>query len=237
MVNAGCNSFMENYDDLLEYQEDILTPKDINDLNWCQNNDIDSICIPNLRNKDDIINVRNILGNKKKNQIFSKIQNSESLLNFEEIAKNSDGIIIARGYLTLYVAAENLFTLQAQMIKYCHEYLKPVFVQQNVLDSMVSSLLPSFCEITEISNLVYNFVDNIMLSEETSCGDHPLEAVKTLKRICLEAEQQKENELFNNFQQLTSTNITVQSCILECAKKAAGELQAKAIIVFTSRVL
>ncbi len=75
------------------------------------------------------------------------------------------------------------------MIKKCHEYMKPVLISCNVLNSMVSSLLPSMCEIGEISNLVNEYVDCIILSSETSCSANPAEAVKILDRVCVEAEK------------------------------------------------
>lgn len=83
---------------------------------------------------------------------------------------------------------EKLFAKQKEMIHKCHEHLKPVLISCNVLDSMVSSMLPTMCEVGEISNLVSEFVDDIILSSETSFGSNPVEAIKTLGRICVEAE-------------------------------------------------
>ena len=83
---------------------------------------------------------------------------------------------------------EKLFSKQKEMIHKCHEHLKPVLISCNILDSMVSSLLPTMCEVGEISNLVSDYVDDIILSSETSFGNHPIEAIKTLSRICVEAE-------------------------------------------------
>ena len=74
------------------------------------------------------------------------------------------------------------------MIHKCHENLKPVFISGNILDSMVSSLLPTMCEVGEISSLVSDYVDDILLTSETSFGLHPIDAIKTLSRVCVEAE-------------------------------------------------
>lgn len=82
----------------------------------------------------------------------------------------SDGVLIARGYLTVHIPVEKLSFKQKEMIKKANESLKPVFVSCNILDSMVSSLLPTTSEVGEISNLVSNYVDAIVLSGETSYG-------------------------------------------------------------------
>lgn len=74
------------------------------------------------------------------------------------------------------------------MVHKCHELMKPITISGSILDSMVSSLLPTMCEVGEVSNLIADFVDSIALTTETSGGNHPIEAIKTLSRICVEAE-------------------------------------------------
>ena len=108
--------------------------------------------------------------------------------NYDEILKASDGVLIARGYLTVYIPVEKLHYKQRELIKKSNERLKPVLVSCNILDSMVSSLLPTTCEVGEISNLVQDQVDGIILSGETSYGMNPIQSIQTLSRICMEAE-------------------------------------------------
>lgn len=86
----------------------------------------------------------------------------------------SDGILLARGYLTVHVPVEKLHFKQKELIEKSNENLKPLLVSCNILDSMVSSLLPTTCEVGEIANLVSNYVDGIILSGETSCGMYPI---------------------------------------------------------------
>lgn len=160
--------------------------------------------------------------------------------NFEEIVKASDGVSIARGYLTIHMPVEKLFAKQKEMIHKCHEHLKPVLISSNVLDSMVSSLLPTMCEVGEISSLVTEYVDDIVLSSETSCGNNPIEAIKTLSRICVEAEalrimKRMQDPAHAGSVTIKSSKNSIQSCVIYCALEAAYHINASIIVVFTTR--
>ncbi|KAL4427499.1 hypothetical protein ABPG74_015202 [Tetrahymena malaccensis] len=220
--------------------EECITPKDITDINHCINNDIDCICVSNVRSARDIKAVRNLIGEDRGVRIMAKIQTPESVENFEEIVKASDGVQIARGYLTVHMPVEKLFAKQKEMIHKCHEHLKPVLVSCNILDSMVSSLLPTMCEVGEISNLVNDYVDNIVLSSETSCGNHPVQAIKTLSRICVEAEalrimKRLQNPSHSDIVSIKSQSNAIPCCIINCSLEAAYQVHASVIMVFTTR--
>ncbi|EGR31005.1 pyruvate kinase, putative [Ichthyophthirius multifiliis] len=218
---------------------EFITPKDINDISWCVDNNIDCICISNVQSSKNLKAVKNIIGkNKNSISLIARIQSKEAVENIEEIIKESDGIQIARGYLTIHMPVEKLFVQQREMIKKCHEYMKPVLISCNILNSMVSSLLPSMSEIGEISNLVNEYVDGIILSSETSCSTNPVEAIKTLEKVCIEAENIRILDSIyklNSSQQLRSAKTTIQSCIIECAIQTAFNINAKFIFAFTTR--
>ncbi len=113
------------------------------------------------------------------------------------------------------------------MIRKCHEYMKPIFISCNILNSMVSSLLPTMSEIGEISNLINEYVDNIILSSETSCSANPIEAIRTLHRICVEAEKARIVDYLHhlsgsNYSYFKSSKINIHSCIIECALESAN---------------
>lgn len=137
---------------------------------------------------------------------------------------------------------EKLFAKQKEMIHICHEHLKPVLISCNVLDSMVSSMLPTMCEVGEISSLVAEYVDDMILSSETSCGNNPIEAIRTLGRICVEAEALRIMKRMQNPSRSESVTIksstsknSIQSCIIYCALEAAYAIHASVIVVFTQK--
>lgn len=163
---------------------------------------------------------------------------SPAMHNFEDIIKEVDGVIIARGYLTVHVAVEQLIFKVKDMINKCHEQLKPVMVSCNLLESMITSLIPTIPEIGEISNLVNQYIDCFILSAETSFGEHPIESIETLSRIIKEVEryQVSSNENFNRNTYIESKNQRHASLniIVYSAIEAAYKMKAKLIISFTN---
>ncbi len=105
------------------------------------------------------------------------MQTATDLSVFKEILREVDGIIIARGYLTVHIPVEKLLFKVRDMIHLCHQHMKPVMVSCNILESMISSLIPTIPEIGEISSLVNDYVDGIILSSETTYGDYPIESI------------------------------------------------------------
>ena len=87
-------------------------------------------------------------------RLIAKIQSAEAVHNFDEILKEADGIMISRGYLSVYRPVEKLFFKQKEMIRKCHEAGKPVIIVSQLLESMVNSVVPTTSEINDISNLV-----------------------------------------------------------------------------------
>ncbi|EGR29902.1 pyruvate kinase, putative [Ichthyophthirius multifiliis] len=229
--NLQVDKQSEEYDDFFEQ---IIQPKDIYDINNALNNELDCICVSNVQTAEDIINVKNIIGSKSI-KVIAKIQNLEAIQNFDEIMHVCDGILIARGYLTIHIPVEKLHFIQKQMIQKCNSKLKPVLVSCNILDSMVSSLLPSTCEVSEISNLVSDHIDGFILSGETSYGMYPIQTIQTLSRTCMETEARQISK--NNFQMnnlFSGIPPTLINCIVKCTLQAAYNIQASLIMVFTS---
>ncbi|EAR82294.2 pyruvate kinase complex alpha subunit (macronuclear) [Tetrahymena thermophila SB210] len=223
----------EEYD---EFSENVISAKDITDITNALNHDIDSVCVSNVRTAEDIRVVKRHCQSKQ-TKIIAKIQTLEGVQNYDEILKVSDAVLIARGYLTVHIPVEKLHFKQKELIQKSNESLKPVLVSCNILDSMVSSLLPTTCEVGEISNLVSDYVDAIILSGETSYGMYPIQAVETLSRICMETEARQILKNLNDTTrpiQIQWSKQSVINSIVKCTLDAAYNIQANLIIVFTS---
>ncbi|EGR27591.1 pyruvate kinase, putative [Ichthyophthirius multifiliis] len=199
----------EEEDNNTEEENDLIQQKDKEDIKIALQNDIDCICIANVENSDDLKYARELL-NDKNIKLIAKIQNQAAVKNFDEIIKEADALIIARGYLTVQIPVEKLHYIQKEMFQKCIQQRKIVMVSCNILECMVSSLLPMTCEVGEIFNLVSECVDNIILSSETAFGNFPVQAIETLSRICIETEanqilKNKEEKKIKEIQTFLST--------------------------------
>jgi len=166
----------------------IFTEKDEQNIKNAIDNNLDFICISFVRNAQDILYARELIrGTDLK--IIAKIENQEGLDHFDEILKQTDGIMIARGDLGVETPLENIPILQKQMVFKCRAVGKPVIVATQMLESMKENKQPTRAEVSDVANSVMDGTGAIMLSAETSVGENPIEAVKTMNQIALNAEK------------------------------------------------
>ncbi len=143
------------------------------------------IAVSCVESKDDIIYVKKILGSKGQHiKVLAKLQSQRALENFDQILETADGIIIARGYLGLSLDLEDVVYVQKYIIKKCNTVGKPVLISTQILESMVTKLIPSRSEVVDISNAVYDGVDSLILSPETASGIFYEQATETMSHIC-----------------------------------------------------
>ena len=162
--------------------------------------------------------------------IISKIETKRALENLDAIIDASDGIMVARGDLGVEVDVERLPIIQKDMIKRCREKGKFVIVATEMLASMYESARPTRAEVTDISNAVLDGTDAVMLSDESTVGKHPIEAVKYMARICEEAERNP--RYATKFERKNTKSITER--IGEAVLTSAESMDIKAIVVPTS---
>lgn len=158
--------------------------------------------------------------------IIAKIEKKGAINNLNEIVREADGIMVARGDLGVEVGLENLPKVQAKIIRKSRLYGKPVILATQVLESMVNSPIPTRAEVIDVANSVIEGVDAIMLSDETAIGKYPLEAVKTLDNLINSAEKNFKPRLYPP---LKSYNDAIASAAVTAAQLAS----AKAIIIYT----
>lgn len=175
-----------------------LTEKDITNIKFAIEEDIDFIAHSFVRSKADVKAVQDILDEYDSDiQIISKIENQEGVDNIDEIIESSYGIMIARGDLGIEVPIEHIPGIQRRIIRKCVMSKKPVIVATQMLHTMIKNPRPTRAEVTDIANAIYYRTDALMLSGETASGKYPVEAVKTMVAIAEQAEKDKlpENDI------------------------------------------
>lgn len=212
-----------------------ITQKDMDDILFGIENDIDFIAASFIRKASDVIEIRKILEENKANdiQIISKIENQEGVDNIEEIIQVSDGIMVARGDLGVEIPTEEIPLVQKTIIKKCNEVGKPVITATQMLDSMMRNPRPTRAEVTDVANAIFDGTDAIMLSGETAAGKYPIDAVKTMANIALRTEHSLDyKEMLRN--KSIGKDITVTNAISHATCSTAEDLGAAAIVTATS---
>lgn len=174
-----------------------LTNKDKNDLKFILKKNPDWIAISFVQNKDDVTNLRKLIS-KSKSKIMCKIERANALKNIHQIIREADGILVARGDLGVEIPIERLPIIQKQIIKNCNYVDKPVVAATQMLSSMIHSPFPSRADVSDIANAVFDGADAVMLSNETTVGQYPIESLKMMAKIVKTTEEylhHRENKL------------------------------------------
>lgn len=166
-----------------------LTVKDKEDLNFALQQNVDWIGLSFVRNARDIIELKHIISQQHgKAKVIAKIEKPEAIEDIDEIIKVSDALMVARGDLGVEVPYQTVPLIQKMLIKKCALYAKPIIVATQMMESMIKNLTPSRAEVNDVANAVLDGADAVMLSGETSVGDHPIEVIKTMAKIVSEME-------------------------------------------------
>ena len=208
-----------------------LTDKDKVFINWAIDADIDFIAHSFVRNKEDLMEIQEILDSRESHlKIISKIENQQGIDNLDEILSHSYGVMIARGDLGVEIPAERIPLIQKKLIQRCRERKKPVIVATQMLHTMIENPRPTRAEVSDVANAILQSTDAIMLSGETASGKYPVEAVKTMSRIAMETE-----ESILTPPDLTLDNVTkpIAAVLARSLVAATFKLPVKAIIFDT----
>ncbi len=169
-----------------------LTEKDLKDLEFILDQQLDWVALSFVRSVKDLIILRNKIEERKsKLKIIAKIEKPEALNNIRDIIVESDGIMIARGDLGVELPVEQVPLIQKDIIRKCIHRAKPVIVATQMMESMIDRAKPNRSEITDVANAVIEGADAVMLSGETATGNHPSLVVQTMRKIILEVEKRE----------------------------------------------
>nr|AFK41735.1 unknown [Medicago truncatula] len=213
-----------------------LTEKDKEDIMaWGVPNKIDMIALSFVRKGSDLVQVRKLLGHHAKNiLLMSKVENQEGVANFDDILANSDAFMVARGDLGMEIPIEKIFLAQKVMIYKCNIQGKPVVTATQMLESMIKSPRPTRAEATDVANAVLDGADCVMLSGETAAGAYPELAVRTMAKICVEAESTIDyGNVFKRIMEHSPVPMSPLESLASSAVRTANSARAALILVLT----
>lgn len=207
-----------------------LTEKDREDLNFALANDVDWIGLSFVRSARDIIELKHLIALQKHHaKVIAKIEKPEAIENIDDIIRETDGIMVARGDLGVEIPYQNVPLLQKMIITKSVRYAKPVIVATQMMESMINSMTPSRAEVNDVANAVLDGTDAVMLSGETSVGKYPVEVIKTMSKII---EQMETHDGIYNKEEIPERNqerfISDSICFNAC--RLSQRVEAKAII-------
>ncbi|MBU0647002.1 pyruvate kinase [Patescibacteria group bacterium] len=164
-----------------------LTAKDEIDAKFGAEQKVDFIGLSFVQSEEDIRKLRKIIG--KDIKIIAKIERGTAMPVIDKIIRESDGIMIARGDLGIEMPLEELPILQKELIRHAHWHQKSAMVATQVMLSMVEKSHPTYAEVTDVANAVFDGADTIMLSDETAVGKYPVECITIVKKIINKADE------------------------------------------------
>ncbi|MFA6514844.1 MAG: pyruvate kinase [Candidatus Paceibacterota bacterium] len=173
-----------------EEEQDVITEKDIENLDFGIKQNVDYIALSFVGKASDIIQLKKLIKEKGGNQkVIAKIERQLAVENLDEIIKETDAIMVARGDLGNEFPLEKIPFVQHYIIEECKKAGKMVIVATQMLLSMVDNPIPTRAEVSDVAYAILDGADGVMLSEESAKGKYPVEAISMMEKISLVAEQ------------------------------------------------
>lgn len=209
-----------------------LTEKDRKDLSYAVKAGCDWIALSFVQRAADVAEAKKLAGPNI--AIMAKIEKPAAIDCLEEIIEYADGVMVARGDLGVEEPMENVPGLQKKIVRCARHHGKPVIVATQMLESMITSPVPTRAEVTDVANAVLEGADAVMLSAESAVGDYPTEAVSVMDRVAQKVEHDPSHGLADyGIAQAMDSN-TPGDAITAAAKQVTENVRAKAIVTFTS---
>ena len=208
-----------------------LTSKDIEDLKFILNQEIDWIALSFVQKLSDVEEVKKYINDKA--CIIAKIEKPSALKELNKIIDACDGIMVARGDLGVELPPEEVPGIQKDIILKCRQAGKPVIVATQMLESMIESPSPTRAEASDVATAVFDGADAVMLSAETAVGLFPIETVNIMDRIIFSAENHVKKHPGDGPQNLKVENY-VYNAVSRSAVSLAEAVKAKAVVAFTA---
>jgi pyruvate kinase len=212
---------------------DILTDKDIADIEFIVKNDVDYVALSFVQTAQDILNLKERLKKLKADvKVIAKIETAAAVENLEEIFAATDGVMMARGDLAIETKPEAVPAVQRRMVELAKHHRKPVIVATQMLESMIQSQSPTRAEVSDVATAVIEGADAVMLSGESAMGLFPVEAVAMMKRVILATEEDQLAHWAATPRELSANN--QPNAISSAAVVLAAQVPAKVIIAETA---
>ncbi|NOU46446.1 MAG: pyruvate kinase [Bacteroidales bacterium] len=213
-----------------------LTEKDLQDLAFLLDHDVQWIALSFVRNANDIIGLRKLINehpSANKPRIIAKIEKPQAVADIEAIVESTDAIMIARGDLGVEVPMQQVPMIQKKIIKLCHRYGRPVIVATQMMEAMITNIRPTRAEVNDVANAVLDGADALMLSGETSVGRYPVETIQIMESIISQIEGYEDIYYQHHIPSNRTGKRFVSDSILFSACEMAQHTGAKAIVVVT----
>ena len=206
-----------------------LTEKDKKDLQVILEHNLDWIGLSFVRSARDIIELKHIISqNNKQTKVVAKIEKPEAVIELENIVKESDAVMVARGDLGVEIPMQDVPLIQKKIITTCLNFAKPVIVATQMMESMTENAAPTRAEVNDVANAVMDGADAVMLSGETSVGKYPFTTVEAMCKIIKKIESDyeemysKEREPAKDIERFITDSICFTSCRLASRVEATG---------------
>lgn len=216
-----------------DFGGDILTPKDVADVEWGATQDFDYVALSFVQTAGDITDLRaRLVELGSKAHVIAKVETKSAIRpeNLEEIIRVSDGVMVARGDLAVEAGAEIVPVVQRRIIALCRKHGKLGIVATQMMGSMVDNPEPTRAEVSDVANAVIQGADTVMLSDETANGSYPIETVKAMRRTIMYAQENSEVMSVDKGENRRKTD----AAISYAAVRLAQDISARAIIAETS---
>jgi pyruvate kinase len=213
-----------------------MTVKDCDDLSFGIEMDVDAIALSFVRKPEDIQMLHNEVSQRtsdaQKPLIIAKLERPEAITNLNAILDNVDGVMVARGDLGVEVSPEKVPSIQKQIIFEAAAKQRFVITATQMLESMIHNPRPTRAEASDVANAVFDGSDVLMLSGETAVGDYPIDSVRTMTRIIVDAEEHAA-EWGHHHQNLSVKTEDDAVAVTHAARSLAHDRSVSAIAVFT----
>src|SRR5579863_1846002 len=204
-----------------------LTAKDIKDVKLGLELGVDFFALSFVREARDLLQLRELFEGKKDPPfVIAKIEDQEAIKNLEAIVSEADGIMVARGDLGIEIPYEELPIVQRRIVKTCLRVGRPVIVATHMLESMITTPMPTRAEVTDVANAVFEQADAIMLSGETTVGKYPLKCVEVFDRIAQRIERSGGANYWEHAELSDARGKIAKGAVV-----MANELRANALVV------
>lgn len=208
-----------------------MTAKDRADLDAALEAGIDWIAVSFVQRPEDVAEVRKVARGRA--LILSKIEKPQAIQRLDEIMEISDALMVARGDLGVEMPLEKVPGLQKRITRTARRLGKPVVIATQMLESMITSPVPTRAEVSDVATAVFDGADAVMLSAESAAGQFPVEAVQTMNRIAEEIESDPLHRTILANQRATA-EATGADAIAMAARDVAETLDLKAIVAWTA---
>ena len=211
-----------------------LTEKDKKDLSDGLALGVDAVAISYVQTADDVREAKQLIAaSGRRVPVVVKLERQNAVDNLDEILKETDVIMVARGDLGVELPAEAIPNTQRRIVEKCICAKRPVIIATQMLYSMVKSPRPTRAEVSDVASAIYERVDAVMLSDETAMGDFPVESVETMARIAREIERDETHFKPMIDMDMVSVNHEITAQLARSAVRASTNLPIKYVVLDT----